>query len=155
MNLTRACSYAFHALRHLASLPEGKIMASHTIARKCGIPERFLLKVLKPLADRGILRSMKGPNGGYRLGMAAGAISLTEVIEAVDGPIRARIPIAPATHPIERDLDEKLQATFDKMTADTRRQLDRVHIADLARSNPDRATGRRAAPRKASTGKGT
>ena len=55
-----------------------KPVASHHIARARGIPELFLLKILKPLVSARILRSVKGPNGGYRLARPAQKITMLE-----------------------------------------------------------------------------
>jgi Rrf2 family protein len=144
MKLTRAGSYGLRAVSYLARRPEDKPFASHDIARECGIPERFLLKCLKPLADRGILRSMKGPNGGYRLGMPASKITLTQVLEAVEGPLNFTIPQAAEKMPAaEQQLDRRLQHIWDEIAADTRQRLDRTHISDLAGGNPDRPASKR------------
>ena len=71
MNLSHASVYALHALAHLAAVGDNAIMASHDAARARGIPEKFLLKVLRPLASGRLLESVKGPNGGYRLARPA------------------------------------------------------------------------------------
>src|ERR1700746_265942 len=92
MRLTRASSYAFHAFVFMASQKQNRPVPSHLVARAEGIPERFLLKVLKPLVSARILRSVKGPNGGYRLAQPAKDVSLLDVIEAVDGPVRGQVP---------------------------------------------------------------
>src|SRR5262245_38473462 len=94
MKLSRASSYALHALVHMAEPGDDRPMTSQAIARARGIPERFLLKVLKPLVNRRILLSMKGPHGGYRLAKPSAKISLLEVVEAADGPIRGQISFA-------------------------------------------------------------
>jgi len=65
---------------------------SHKIARERAIPERFLLKVLKPLVSARVLTSIKGPNGGYKLAKPANEITVLEIVEAVDGPIRGQAP---------------------------------------------------------------
>ena len=62
------------------------------VARKYGLSERFLLKVLTPLVSMGILRSVKGPNGGYSLARAPKDITLLDVVEAVDGQLRSEAP---------------------------------------------------------------
>src|SRR6516164_7818654 len=90
MRLTRASSYALHAVVHMASQKHNRPVASHHIAEARGIPERFLLKVLKPLVSARVLHSIKGPNGGYRLARGPNEISMLEIIEAVDGPIRGQ-----------------------------------------------------------------
>src|SRR5215475_15835610 len=92
MKLTRASSYALHAVTFMASQKHDRPVASHHIAHARGIPERFLLKVLKPLVSARVLHSIKGPNGGYRLARPANDITMLEVLEAVDGPIRGLAP---------------------------------------------------------------
>src|SRR6202171_1870947 len=92
MKLTRSSSYAIHALVFMATEKRNRPVASHHIAAARGIPERFLLKVLKPLVSARVLFSIKGPNGGYRLSRPAAEISLLEVLEAVDGPVRGQAP---------------------------------------------------------------
>src|SRR5712671_4803189 len=92
MKLTRAASYAVHALVFMSVQKHNKPMASHNVAHARGIPERFLLKVLKPLVSARILLSIKGPNGGYRLAKRPADINMLEVLEAVDGPIRGQAP---------------------------------------------------------------
>src|SRR5260370_36659481 len=95
MKLTRASSYAIHALVFMAAEKQNRPVASHHIARARGIPERFLLKVLKPLVSARVLHSVKGPNGGYRLARAAHDINILEVLESVDGPIPGQATFLP------------------------------------------------------------
>ena len=92
MRLTRASSYALHAVAYMAQQKSDRPVASHRIAHERGIPERFLLKVLKPLVSARVLTSIKGPNGGYRLARSPNDITLLEIVEAVDGPILGQAP---------------------------------------------------------------
>jgi Rrf2 family protein len=131
LKLTRAASYAVHALVFMANQKTSQPMASHNVAKARGIPERFLLKVLKPLVSARVLLSIKGPNGGYRLAKPANEISLAEVLEAVDGPIRGQ-------NSFFRDgTDSRLNKRLDQICNDTadqvRRQLQKIKIADLAK----------------------
>src|SRR2546421_2745557 len=88
MKISRASSYALHAVAFMAGRKDNaRAVASHHIAAARGIPDRFLLKVLKPLVSARILFSIKGPHGGYRLARPAAEISVLDVLEAVDGPI--------------------------------------------------------------------
>src|SRR5207302_10328157 len=94
MKLSRASSYALHAVAFLAARKDHtRPVASHHIAAARGIPDRFLLKILKPLVSARILLSLKGPNGGYRLARKADEISVLDVLEAVDGAIRGQAPL--------------------------------------------------------------
>src|SRR5215472_13215628 len=94
MRLTRASSYALHAIVYLAAKKQNEPMPSHLVAQARGIPERFLLKVLKPLVSARVLLSVKGPNGGYRLARPANDITMLDILEAVDGPIRGQAPFS-------------------------------------------------------------
>jgi Rrf2 family protein len=129
MQLTRAASYAIYALVHMARQKDNQPIASHLTAREQGIPDRFLLKVLKSLTAQGILRSVKGPNGGYRLAKAPKDITLLEVIEAVDGPIQAQGGFEGSEG---NRLGKKLQAAWDQANEEARRQLGKVRLSDLA-----------------------
>jgi len=128
MKLTRATSYALHAVVFMASEDQGQIVASHLIARARGIPERFLLKVLKPLVSARVLSSVKGPNGGYRLAKSPSQITLLEIMEAVEGPIRGVVPS------VEKDvnkLDPKLEVVCNEIADRVRKQLGKVRITEL------------------------
>lgn len=129
MKLTRASSYALHAVAYMAGQRKNQPVASHVIARARAIPERFLLKVLKPLVTASVLHSVKGPNGGYCLARPAGQISLLEVVEAVDGPIRGIAPLS--LHDGEALLDKKLERICIQSADVLRQQLEKIHISDL------------------------
>jgi Rrf2 family protein len=128
MKLTRASSYALHAVAYMAAQKHDKPIASHKIAEARGIPERFLLKVLKPLVSARVLLSIKGPNGGYRLARPASDISMLEILEAVDGPIRGQ---APLTEENNGPLNNKLEAICKESADQTRKHLEKVKIPQL------------------------
>jgi Rrf2 family protein len=128
MKLTRASSYALHAVAFMAVQKHDRPIASHNIAQARGIPERFLLKVLKPLVSARVLLSIKGPNGGYRLAKKPDDITMLEVLEAVDGPIRGQAPFSEESN---GPLNHKLE-NICKQSADVvRKQLEKVRVSDL------------------------
>jgi Rrf2 family protein len=130
MKLTRASSYALHAVVHMACQKKNDPVASHNIAQARGIPDRFLLKVLKPLVSAQVLSSVKGPNGGYRLARPPSEITMLEILEAVDGPIRGSAP------PLYTDKDTSLRKRLDDIcnqsAEQTRKHLGKVKISELA-----------------------
>lgn len=128
MELTRAARYAIAAITFVAAQKGTNPIPSHVMAQSRGIPERFLLKVLKPLVSAGILTSLKGPNGGYALARPATQITLLEVVEVVHGPIRAHRPMRPEGSRLDREID----AICERSAEQTRRTFQRVRIADLA-----------------------
>jgi Rrf2 family protein len=129
MTLTRATTYAIHALVYMAGQKHNRPVVSHHIAHARAIPERFLLKVLKPLVSARVLLSVKGPNGGYRLARPASEITLLEVLEAIDGPIRGQASFDRDDtdgHP-----NKKLDRICNQAADQVRRQLQKVCISDL------------------------
>jgi Rrf2 family protein len=76
---------------HLASIPEGTVVPFREIGRQMEVPEDFLAKILKTLVDQGIVRSTRGPHGGYRLARPPEAINVLEIIEAAEGPIAINV----------------------------------------------------------------
>jgi Rrf2 family protein len=130
MKLTRASSYALHAVAYMAAHKQGDPVASHIIAQKRGIPERFLLKVLKPLVSAQILLSIKGPNGGYRLAKAPNEITMLEIVEAVDGPIRGNAPMGHENP--DSYLNKRLDTICNTSADALRKQLGKVKMSELA-----------------------
>ena len=130
MKLTRASTYALSAVAHMAGHNPDKPLASQRIAKDEGIPERFLLKVLKPLVGAQVLRSLKGPNGGYRLAKAGSAISVLQIVEAVDGPIRGQVPFQGGGR--YANLDKRLEEICNEAAGQVRKVLEAARISDLA-----------------------
>ena len=129
MKLTRASSYALHAVAYMATQKHDRPVASHHIAHARGIPDRFLLKVLKPLVSARVLLSIKGPNGGYRLARPASDISMLEILEAVDGPIRGQAPFT--QDETDGSVNNKLEHICKQTADQVRKHLEKVRITDL------------------------
>src|SRR5207248_5550018 len=124
-----------HALEYMAENGQDKPVPSHLIARERHIPERFLLKVLKPLVSARVLRSVKGPHGGYRLAKPANKISMLEVVEAVEGPIRGQAPLAQDPGREAGAFDARLEAVCDRAAQLLRKRLGKVRLSDLVSDN--------------------
>jgi Rrf2 family protein len=85
MIYSRATEYAIRAFVELAQVPPGQYMMAKQIAELSCIPAQFLAKILQQLARQGMLKSSKGPTGGFSLRIAPAEISLLRIVEAVDG----------------------------------------------------------------------
>ncbi|PWK78388.1 BadM/Rrf2 family transcriptional regulator [Mucilaginibacter oryzae] len=83
---SKTCEYALRAVFFIARRTvEGNRVGIKEIASGIDSPEHFLAKILQDLTRRGIVQSVKGPNGGFYLNQQSLARPLIEVIEAVDG----------------------------------------------------------------------
>jgi Rrf2 family iron-sulfur cluster assembly transcriptional regulator len=75
---------ALRALRHLASQEEPGPVLVRDIAAAEGIPKPYLSKILYRLRMCGLVKSTKGPGGGYELAVPARAVRVSQVLEAFD-----------------------------------------------------------------------
>ena len=82
---SRQCEYALQAVLYLALKKDGEMTSTKELTRKLGTPYHFLAKILQDLTRKGLLSSLKGPTGGFALGMPAKDITLFHIVEAVDG----------------------------------------------------------------------
>lgn len=87
MHLTRQSDYGVRAVLHLASIPYGDVIQTREIAAREDIPAKYLPSIIRTLARAGLIRTMRGNQGGVTLARPPEEISLREVIEAIEGPI--------------------------------------------------------------------
>jgi Rrf2 family protein len=83
--LSKSCIYGVQAAIYVASLPSNEYVSIQEIAGKLNISFHFLTKVLQILTQNGLMVSYRGPNGGIALAKPASTISLSDIIEAIDG----------------------------------------------------------------------
>jgi len=84
-SLTKKTDYALLALCCLAQEPDGLALNTKVIAERYRIPPELLAKILQQMARKGLVSSSSGPTGGYRLAVDPGALSVADVMNAVDG----------------------------------------------------------------------
>ena len=81
------CQHALRALIYLAERDAPGPVLVREIADAAGVPRQSLAKILHGLRNKGLVRSTKGPGGGYQLARPGDAMYVMEVIEAVDGRV--------------------------------------------------------------------
>lgn len=87
LRLSKKADYALMAMKHLAVRPDGASASAREIAEQYDIPIELLAKVLQRLARHGLVASLQGTRGGYRLARATTQISVADIIQAIDGPL--------------------------------------------------------------------
>jgi Rrf2 family protein len=92
MELSKTSAHAALAVVYLANHPN-EVVQGRQIAASLSIATDSALKILQTLAKRGLISSQLGRTGGYKLSRPADDITLLEIVEAIDGPITANVPI--------------------------------------------------------------
>jgi Rrf2 family protein len=131
MHVTAKADYAVRAVVELAGSSHGAPRKVDDVARSQGIPVSFLENILTQLRSSGIVRSQRGPEGGYWLAQASEQVSLADIIRAVEGPlvgVRGQRP-----EEIEyTGSAEALQSVWIALRANLRKVLESVSVADVA-----------------------
>jgi Rrf2 family protein len=91
MRISRSTGYGLLAAGYIARNEKDGIVLSQTISKEYDIPLEYLLKILQQLVRANILRSKRGPRGGFVLSKPVSRISMLEIIEAVDGPLVSQL----------------------------------------------------------------
>src|SRR6201989_543590 len=86
MHLSARPDYALRAAIELAAASSGHVTADQ-LAKTQGIPGKFLEAILTQLRRAGLVRSQRGPDGGFWLARPAAEISLADIIRAIGGPL--------------------------------------------------------------------
>ena len=87
MKLSTKGRYGLRAMLDMALSEEEGPIASHTIAQRQEISERYLEQLLIPLKQAGLVKSVRGSQGGYILGRAPQNISVGDIIRVLEGPL--------------------------------------------------------------------
>jgi Rrf2 family protein len=86
LRLSKKADYALMAMKHLACTSSVPSTSAREIAAQYDIPIELMAKVLQRLVRTGLLISTQGTRGGYTLSRPPAAISVADVIQAIDGP---------------------------------------------------------------------
>lgn len=128
LRLSKKADYALMAAIYLARRARQGSASTREIAEHYAMPADLLAKVLQQLARRGVVASHKGVRGGYRLTRTADAISVAEIVEAIDGPLAmtacalgddrcAQMPTCTVRDPLQR-VKERIATALHTISLD-------------------------------------
>jgi Rrf2 family protein len=133
MKLSRTVTYAIQAIVELGSAGVGVVVPSRRLAEAGHIPDRFLLQILRNLVSHGILHSTRGVVGGYTLARNLDQVSLLDIVEAIEGPVRLELsntsPSAPRPDAEPRSC--ALQDVMHGVSEGVRRELAGLKLSHL------------------------
>ncbi|MER6124743.1 Rrf2 family transcriptional regulator [Streptomyces sp. NPDC001795] len=131
MRISARADYAVRAVLELAVRQDDGPVKAETIAATQGIPHKFLEGILGDLRRAGLVTSRRGGSGGYGLAREASAITVADVIRAVDGPIVSVRGERP-TGLTYTGSAEPLLPLWIALRANVRKILEGVTVADIA-----------------------
>lgn len=84
--LSKTCEYAIRAMLFVAHKSEaGNKIGIKEISKGIGAPAHFLAKIMQDISRKGLIQSIKGPNGGFYLDESAKKNTLADIVKAIDG----------------------------------------------------------------------
>lgn len=130
MRISARADYAIRAVVELAAAGPAPAVKAEALASAQGIPLRFLLNILVQLRRSGIVRSIRGPEGGYRLARPAGDITLADIIRAIEGPL-AQVGDYRPEEITYRGSARPLREVWVAVRSNMRAVLESVTVADV------------------------
>jgi len=129
MKISRSTGYGILAAGYIAKSEKGGIVLSQTISKEYNIPLEYLLKILQQLVRANILRSKRGPRGGFVLSKPTSKITMLEIIEAVDGPLVSQLNLE--EHTKKGKFSTKAEKAYENGLAAARGVYQKVTLANL------------------------
>lgn len=133
MRISHKVDYGVRALVALARAEghePGRPVTRDRLATDQAIPAKFLDDILRALRNHGVVRSHRGPDGGWTLGRPSGEISVADVIRVLEGPLASVRGIRPHELPQE-GVEEPFVSLWVATRVALRSVLDEVSVADL------------------------
>ncbi len=129
MKISRSTGYALIAVGYIAqNYEQGAVLAAR-VSKEYGIPLEYLLKILQQLVRANVLRSKRGPRGGFFLAKDAHEITLLEIIEAVDGPMTSQLHLAEQTKNAPFSIN--MESVCRKATEEVRNIFENAKLSDV------------------------
>jgi len=129
MKVSRSTGYALLAVGYIAKHQRKKTVLSQDISKQYDIPLEYLLKILQQLVRANVLRSKRGPRGGFSLAKPTKKINMLEIIEAVDGPMTGQLDLAEQTGGEKFSL--KAEQVYEKAVAQARAIFEKAKLVSL------------------------
>jgi Rrf2 family protein len=129
MKISRSTGYALVAVGFIAlNYKDGAVLAAR-ISKEYNIPLEYLLKILQQLVRANVLRSKRGPRGGFFLARPAENITLLQIVEAVDGPLLSHLHLAEQTNNAPFSL--KMEEICEKATGEVRTIYEKAKLSKI------------------------
>jgi len=135
MRISRSTGYALLAVGYIAkNADKKKTILSQTISKEYDIPLEYLHKILLKLVQANVLRSKRGPRGGFSLAKTSAKINLLQIIEAIDGPMVSQLDLA--EHAPREKFGKNVEKVYEKAIAQASSVFQKAKISELLEGGP-------------------
>jgi Rrf2 family protein len=129
MKISRSTGYALVAVGYVAdNCQDGPVLAAR-VSKEYGIPLEYLLKIMQQLVRANVLKSKRGPRGGFTLARDPKDISMLQIIEAVNGPLMGHLHLSEQTH--SADFSLKMESACKEAAKKAIEIYDKAKISDM------------------------
>jgi Rrf2 family protein len=129
MRVSRSTGYALLAVGYIAKHQGDGVVLSQDISRQYDIPLEYLLKILQQLVRANVLRSKRGPRGGFSLAKSTNKITMLEIIEAVDGPLTGELNLT--DHAGHEPYGVRAEQTYNRAIAQAKGVFQKAKLSNL------------------------
>jgi Rrf2 family protein len=151
MKMSEGVEWTAHACVLLAALPPGIGLPANALAEFHSLAPAYMAKHMQALARAGVVESIRGAGGGYRLARPASEITMWDIVDAIEGEepgfrcseIRQQGPCVTPQADFRKPCE--IHATFGKAEAAWRAELKSVTVGDIAKDLAKRVTPQRRA----------
>lgn len=131
IKLGKLTDYATVVMGRLAKEGADVSRSAHYLSDKTGVPEPTVAKILKLLAQEGLLESLRGVTGGYRLSRTPDQISIAEIITALEGPIAIVSCVEGSGEDCRLDPGCPVKGNWDPVNDAIKAALEGVKLTDM------------------------
>ncbi len=132
MRISTRGRYSLEALLYLALLPEGNFASTRSISENTGISDSYLEQLFIPLKKAGIIRGIRGAQGGYLPGKPLAQILVGDILRAVEGSLSPMMCLVNEVCPSAGEC--KTRHTWAKLYEEINGCVDSASLADLVAS---------------------
>ena len=129
MKIYRSIGYALLAVGYIAKNQKNGVILSQKIAKEYNISLEYLLKILQQLVKGNVLRSKRGPRGGFCLAHPLNKMTMLQVVEAVEGPLVSQLYLD--EHAPGLAFGIKTEKAYEKALAASRSVFEKTKLSSL------------------------
>ena len=129
MKISKSVSYALIASGYIAENQQDGLVSAERVSKEYVIPVEYLQKILLQLVGANVIKSRRGPRGGFSLARDPKDISMLQIIEAIDGPLTRPLHLSEQTY--DADFALKMESVCKKAADKVIKIYSKAKLSDM------------------------